>query len=155
MTLQELFKETNFENVKPFLLKLFDNNVDLSKFSKFYFYLSNIVPKESEWQIFIRKIKDNFDQKDYYHVSGIDGSLLIDASKKISLDTEILDVDSSLMTYCLSGEDRNSIVGMKIFQSEKLFNEISKEEVAALCLFDFSYFGITDNDIDLFFKEHS
>lgn len=148
MKFQELLKLTKFEDVKPFLLKIFNNpNIDLTNLHKLFLYLSNSSSIDTYSYLFIRKLVDESTEEEYYHVSEINGSLLSDPDIKVDLNNTTID-ENSLMTYSVMATERHLIAGMKIYNHEKLFSEISKEEVVAICLFEFSYLGITDFQIN-------
>ncbi len=148
MTFQDLLKLTKFEDIKPFLLKIFNNpHMDLTNLHKLFLYLSNSSSIDTDSQLFARKLTDDFTNEEYYHVSEINGSLLSDPEIKVDLNDSTID-ENSLMTYSVMATERHLIAGMKIYNHEKLFSEISKEEVVAICLFEFSYLGITDFQIN-------
>jgi len=148
MKFQELLKLTKFEDVKPFLLNIFNNqHMDLTNLHKLFLYLSHGSYIDSDSQLFVRKLTDDFTEEEYYHVSEINGSLLSDPDIKVDLNNLNVD-ENSLMTYSVMATERHLIAGMKIYNHEKLFSEISKEEVVAICLFEFSYLGITDFQIN-------
>lgn len=148
MKFKELLQLTKFDDVKPFLLKIFNNqNMDLTNLHKLFLYLSHGSCIHTDNQLFIRKLVDDFTQEEYYHVSEINGSLLSDPDIKVDLNNLTID-ENDLMTYSVMATERHLIAGMKIYNHEKLFSEISKEEVVAICLFEFSYLGITDSQIN-------
>ncbi len=121
--------------------------MDLTNLHKLFLYLSNSSSIDIDSQLVVRKLEDAFTNEEYYHVSEINGSLLSDPDIKVDLNDLTID-ENSLMTYSVMATERHLIAGMKIYNHEKLFSEISKEEVVAICLFEFSYLGITDFQIN-------
>lgn len=146
MKFYELLKKSDFSKIKPYLDDLFEKKYDDSKFKQFLFFLKNLNPEFSDLKIFIRLTKDEFSNESYYHVSGIDDAAIADYKSIYHQNDKDIDFEK-IITYNISSVSRNILLGAELLNYENLLKEINNEHIIALCLFEFSYFGITSKKI--------
>jgi hypothetical protein len=136
MNLKQLYKTTNWGEVKDFLLQLYpDQKKNVAGYEKVYTDLAQIEPEETALELFLRYIEEENPEDSYHKVSGIDTkrkesySLMLTSWKEwlgmtITQDTLKNYSPSEVMAHCLN---EMTYIGFDSETRKKSEREINKK----------------------------